>query len=104
MRDHLRNARLYWVALQKGLLLPGSFRLRVDWSAELTLEWARLLGLPGTKPYPVRPRGVACACQPESESSGHPLEVHTLLVLPDGRKVRCQRCGEEWVEKGEARR
>lgn len=94
MADHLRPLRLYWLALNHGLL-PSSRLLRVDWDARLTEEWAKLFKLPGHKPYPEKPRGSRCPCE---TTQGHPVDTHTAMTLPWGIKVHCRACGSQWIE------
>lgn len=46
MADHLRQLRLYYLAVKHRLDVRG--RVRVDWSADMVVEWMRTLRL---QPY-----------------------------------------------------
>jgi hypothetical protein len=46
MADHLRQLRLYYLAVKHRLDVRG--RVRVDWSADMVVEWMRTLRL---RPY-----------------------------------------------------
>ncbi len=97
MRTHVTPLRIYWLALQHGLVQGEEHGLHLALSEETVVEWFKLLRLPPYQAaYPVRPMGSACADCPAPQ--GRANEVTTERTFPDGRKVVCLACHTSWLE------
>jgi hypothetical protein len=91
MADHLRQLRLYYLAVKHRLDVRG--RVQVDWSADMVVEWMRSLRLkPYEDAYPVQRESGCRYCENRA-----PGRVITLLVFPGGSKAQCRTCGRVWL-------
>lgn len=95
MRGHLRNVRLYALALRHGLLETDG-ALRASLTREDILEWMRVLAVPPFHlVYERRPRGAPCpVCGPAPASH---LSPQVSMAFPGGERARCPRCSAVWV-------
>ncbi len=96
MTEHTRRLKLYWLAARHGLL-KGRNELDVKWSEAHVVDWLEALQLP---PYDgslaVRAKGAGCpTC---GQGPGTTPSGRTVLVFPGGAKMRCQVCGQSWLE------
>lgn len=95
MRDHLRRLRVYYLALRHGLT-TGAHALDIQWSERFVIDWMKTLRVP---PFALaleqRPRGAACRRCPKA---GDQPWVYTDGLFPGGVRMRCQTCGEVWLE------
>lgn len=92
MDQHLRDLRVYYLALRHGLT---SNKLEIRWSDAFVIEWMKTLCVPPfEKAYPLRPRGGACPRCPQGASPS----ICTDCVFPGGARMRCQTCGAQWLE------
>lgn len=96
MNAHLAKLRVYYFAVQKGLT-SGAHELDVRWSERFVLDWLKTLRVP---PYedaiPLRPRSSGCeTCR----ARGDQPWIYTDGLFPGGVRMRCQTCGETWLEE-----
>ena len=101
MHAHLAPLRLYWLALRHDLVDGETHGVHVQLSAELVVEWFKLLRLaPYADAYPVQAPGAPCPrCPPRpGGAAGHAVEVVTERTFPEGRKVACLHCRTAWLE------
>jgi len=95
MRTHLAPLRIYWLALQHGLVRDERHALALTLSEETVVEWLKLLQLPPYQhAYRVRPAGSACPSCPAEERG----EVSAERTFPEGRKMVCLECRSAWLE------
>jgi hypothetical protein len=98
MREHLSKLRLYYLALQKGLI-PPSHSLEIHWSERLVLDWLKTLKIPPYESaFELRPRTSKCKhCMDRGEQSW----IYTDGQFPGGVRMRCYTCGDLWLEEAE---
>jgi hypothetical protein len=103
MRTHVAPLRVYWLALQHGLVQDEQHALHLTLSEETVVEWLKVLRLPPYRDaYRVRPTGSACpSCAPHQGRIG---EVATERTFPEGRKMVCLGCRSVWLEMEPASR
>lgn len=95
MRDHLARLRVYWFALKHGLT-TGANALDVHWSERFVIDWMKTLRVaPFDRALEQRPRGAKCKQCP---TSGAQPWVYTDGLFPGGVRMRCQTCGDVWLE------
>lgn len=96
MRDHLTRLRVYYFALRHGLTTSQGNGLDVHWSERFVIDWMKTLRVPPfDAALPVRPRGAKCeGC----EKTGAQPWVYTDGLFPGGVRMRCQTCGDVWLE------
>lgn len=103
MKSHVRSLRLYYLALEHGLVTGERNQLKAEWTEDAVVEWLRILRVPPYhSSYPVLARGSRCPRCPKGD--GHPVEISTLLTFAGGAKMGCRRCNAVWVELDEEAR
>ncbi len=95
MREHALKLRLYYFALRHKMTRGND--LEVRWSERLVVDWMKTLRVP---PYdsalPIRPRASSCT---SCKQRGQQPWIFTDGVFPGGVRMRCQSCGEIWLEE-----
>ena len=92
MREECRRLRLYYLALEHGLVAAGKNRIEVAWDEDLVIEWLRILRVPPHhRHYPVRPSTLCARCEQRAGT------VVTKLVFPGGARMECLQCGGRWI-------
>ncbi|MDQ3265643.1 MAG: hypothetical protein M3Y59_18625 [Myxococcota bacterium] len=95
MRDHRARLRVYYFALKHGLT-SGQHALDVQWSERFVIDWMKTLRVPPfEQALQIRARGAPCG---QCRQSGQQPWIYTDGVFPGGVRMRCQTCGDLWLE------
>lgn len=96
MTSQARRLRIFWLAARHGLL-SGKNELDVHWSEAHLTDWLRTLRLPPHEnELELRAKGSGCPACPRP--FGAVPSTRTVLVWPEGARLRCDGCGREWLE------
>ena len=96
MTEHVRLLKLYFLDVRHRLL-RGPNELDVRWSESHVVDWMKALRLPPFESaLPVRWPGAGCSRCGIAQSTVP--SGRTELVFPGGARLRCQSCGDRWLE------
>jgi hypothetical protein len=96
LEDQAHRLRLYWLAVRHGVV-RGRNEVDVKWNEKLVEQWLEALRLPPFEDaLPVRAAGAGCGrC---GVAQGTVPSGRTELVFPGGARLKCQTCGQVWLE------